>query len=204
MDENWLPGRSVGHKDSDSGSLGLFVDVKRETKIGARYDPDAPMIAFVSAAHVLAPPYVKTYTRDPIHSPCPPFAKRLATNRKAELVEYVDLRLSPRTIANRAISNDGDLAIAALQDAVQVHNLVPKPVSENGSWKAGDSESLGKLVGKEDLEGMVKKKERVFKIGRRTNFTTGILAAAFLPEKIFLTLPDGSPILYENLCKITS
>jgi hypothetical protein len=205
LDQSWLPGRSVGHADADSGSVGLFVEVTPETKRKANYDPDAPMTAFVSAAHVLAPPTNNAEVGDHILSPCPPFAKRVATNRQAKLVDFVPLKISPHTsLGPRSRTNEFDVAVAALQKPVQTHNRVPKPEPKgDGGWEPGGLTQLSMLVPRDMLKQLLEDKEPVFKIGRKTGFSYGALTSVTAPTTL-LQLPDGSPIFYKNLCCIAS
>ena len=203
MPEKWLPGKSVGHVDGWTGTLGLFVELAEGERERLGLDSSAPGPAFLSSAHVLAPPHVVPKASDLIHSPCRPVVQRpVARHRCAILVDFDEVRKSSKIDTTTPRVNEGDLAVALLTKCVQPHNLVPLPQRNSARWTRGRLERLSDLVDEQTFLQMIEDRNVVFKVGLSTDFTVGRLYEANIDEPVSFSLRDGTPVFFRGLSSI--
>lgn len=189
---------SVGHVDGSGGSLGIFVGVDNSFRGEFDLSREAPGKAFLSAAHVLAPPNVSVSRDDYIHSPRELGRRPTALTRCAKLKNFDEVRKSSRIDTSHPRINIGDLALAVILENTQVHNVVPTPMRIATGWRAGGLSPLRQLLTARDLKMKCAREEPVFKFGSRTGFTHGALHPN-VTETVSLELDDGTPMFYRNV-----
>ncbi len=147
-------GMSVGPKDGGAGTLGCFIDVKKQG------------VALLTASHVLTRFSDEIAKKAPVFQPGKPDVKRLSggVHKIASLCNW--------SVNSRDDRNEIDAA-AALLDADITHdgNRLPEKV---GCPDEGESVGGVAEVASLDLD------ERVAKIGRTTRYTEGTVSSVAL------------------------
>jgi hypothetical protein len=167
-------GLSVGHAAGGAGTLGCFVET-----------PDGE--GFLSNQHVLAPiEDVKTGAHgDRIYQPGRPDRPRLTARDEVA-------RLSNYGVVDRSNRNAVDWAIATLSDGVAHEgNRIPTGL---------DCPFEGKVVqrtGGYDLLGL---DALVYKVGRTTGFTIGLVSAVAL-DNVPVWTPQGN-VIFDNVIEV--
>lgn len=185
------PGRAVSYMYGQAGTLGLYV----------RDIANFNLIGFCSASHVLFWDEEKTKPDAPILSPAPP-PERLRSARST-YGRFMDGRiLVPYTRADAADVrfNSADIAWARLENPGDAPdgNYVPDPQNP---------ERLVRLQGvllPEEIKLRVferrKKPFKVFKIGRTSSFTAGLMFACFGTPKSIESRSNS--YLYDDYCVV--
>jgi hypothetical protein len=185
--EDWRPGRSVGHVDGTAGTLGVFVEFNAKKGQGLQL-----LRGFTTASHVLTLNVTARNGSD-ILSPGPPDVNRDpgtylagALRSWCRLVHYADSNAP-------APGNLTDIAFVEMEDPVNypARNRVPSPANPERKFL-----ELEDVATREDVE-LFKLGTHVFKFGRTTGFTRGILHSAMAPYTIKLV--DNRSYLYGNL-----
>jgi hypothetical protein len=176
------PGLSVGHIRGYPGSLGCLV--KGRTK-----GTDWP--GFVSASHVLAINNTAE-KEDPILQPGHPDGPRSLDNKLGTLANYIFLVHYRKGEEEIAPTNTEDVALVRLEDDqnLPASNLVPNP---------DDPERRITIKGCIPAERLFEKiEEPVYKIGRTSGFTSGILEFTNI-QPYPIRLPDRKSYLFKDV-----
>lgn len=182
-DDQWRPGRSAAHRLGQAGTIGAFVKLSINWRKKLKIPEDVPKPAFVGAAHVLAPP--KASLGDPILSPGPPDAPRVARNRRATLRDFAELRSN-----GDGEPNESDIALAVMDKLEPVSNYIPSPA---------DPTKLVALKGahtQSEIEQLAKKESKVFMIAR-SGFERGNLSSE-IPKVVTLEMYSKDMYLYKG------
>jgi hypothetical protein len=180
-----VPGSSIGHYRGFPGSLGGIVTVKTKSR---------PWLGLISASHVLA--INNTADKgDPILQPGSPDGPRVLDNKIGILTNYTYLVHYQDKEGNTDPMNTEDVALVKPSDEERLPaaNMVPNPKDPKGKIKLKEcipAEQLFEVVG-----------EEVYKIGRTTGLTSGILdIIGTLSYPI--QLPDGRVYAYKDLAVV--
>lgn len=177
------PGLSIGHYCGYAGTLGCILRIKSS---------HGEILSLAGASHVLA--MINTANRgDAILQPGYPDGQKILTNRIGVITNYTYLVHYEESLAYGQSANTEDIAVVQLDD--QQHwpsaNLVPDPRDpKNKKIK------LKGYLSDEELIARIN--ERVFKMGRTTEFTEGVYHGVIAgPQAI--ELPDRKVYLYKNV-----
>jgi len=186
-----VPGISLGHRRYRGASLGCMVQVE---------DGGEKIIAATAAAHSVSL-NEGAKIDDPIFAPGRPDTENVTARSQVGLI-YNHIVLTPIISAAREepeedISASADIALIKLQGydgrEPEWENVVPDP--QNPTNKTIDIKSV--FPSKNLLE-LGRSKQKVFKIGRTTRFTTGIVDEYRVLERS-IALPNKKLYLYRDL-----
>lgn len=176
------PGSSVGHYRGFPGSLGGFVEAGIQAK---RWH------GFISASHVLAMNNTAEMG-DPILHPGSPDGARALGNKIGTLADYTYLVHYQDKDGDLDPLNTEDIALVKPDDAERLPsaNLVPNPKDQDKKIKLSGyvpADQIFERVG-----------EEVYKVGRTTGFTSGILDVANI-MKFSIQLPNRKIYIYKDV-----
>jgi hypothetical protein len=189
---NLVPGLSVGHFKGYAGTLGCFVTAKSKSS-------NQDCIGFVGASHVLGLVNTAKPGDDILH-PCPPDGPRVKGNKVGILADFTYLihhdESSEEINENLSPGNTEDIAAVMVDDQQKCPecNLVPDPKDPTREMKL-----KGQLSDTETIERIA---EPVYKVGRTTGFTEGILEYASV-SRYPIRLPDRKLYIYSNIIGVT-
>lgn len=180
-----VPGASIGHFKGFPGSIGGFVTFKSKSKT---------VTGIISASHVLAMNNTAKKGEAILH-PGSPDGPRVLENKIGTLANYTYLVHYQDEDDDSDPLNTEDIALVKPDDPDRVPstNMVPNPKDPTSRIKLKEcfpAERLFEHVG-----------EEVFKQGRTTGFTSGILDVASVMNYP-IQLPDGKVYAYKDLAVV--
>jgi hypothetical protein len=176
------PGISIGHAEGYPGSLGCFVAARSKGKTFA---------ALTSASHVLAL-FNEAQKGDPVIHPGHPDGPRTLENRIGTLANYSYLVHHQEKGAYKGPLNAEDIALVLPSEQQRMPEATFVPNPKSGAKKL----KLKKCIEPDQLFERIA--EPVYKIGRTTDFTEGVVEVARLAEYP-IQQADGRIYLYKDL-----
>ncbi len=175
-----IPGLSIGHYRGFPGTTGCIVRVRNKNEF----------VGVLSAAHVLSMNN-SADSGDPVLQPGSPDGPRVLSNRIGEIADYTYLSHYQESEDEEFPRNGADVGVVKLQPetGAAAANLVPNPRNPDRKMKIVEVEEAQTLFGRIG--------KKVYKRGRTTGFTTGVLEFTHI-KRLPIRLPNGRVYLYDD------